>query len=135
MTTKERYSGIQSILANCGSEGCHFLSLCSIIEEVNNKPIDLIEVIKLSQSKGWLDSFFFVKDGIKLLNFFTKKKWKREEVVKLPKTIADNEYTEAVYFNERTGFYHYRRRGWDTIVDSTTVREGVLLKYYIWSFE
>lgn len=135
MTVKTRYSGIQSILQKCGESGCHFLSLCSIIEEVNGKPIDLIEVIKTCQSKGWFDSEFYVKDAIALLNFYTSKKWTRTVVGDLPKEIKDNEYTEVCYYNERTNLYHFRRRGFDTLFDSTTVREGYILKYYIWSYE
>lgn len=133
MTVKNRYNEIQSILGKCYEYGCHFLSLLSIIEEVNNEPVDLIEAIKICQSKGFIDSEFFVKAGDELLEYFTGKKWTRKTVETLPKKIEDNWYTEAIYFNPRTNLYHYRRRGWDTLIDSKTVKEGYVIKYYIWS--
>lgn len=132
MNVKQRYNEIQSILKKCGEFGCHFLSLLSIIEDVNGESVDLIEAIRISQSKGFVDSEFFVKAGDKLLEYFTGKKWTRKIVETLPSKIKDNEYTEAIYFNPRTNLYHYRRRGWDTLIDSKTVKEGYVLKYYIW---
>lgn len=135
MTVKNRYQGLQTILQSCGDEGCHFLALCSIIEEVNQRPLDLIEAIRVSQSKGWVKSDFFCKNGDLFLNYFTNKNWKRREVEKLPDEIKENEYTEAIYFNPRTEYCHYRRRGFDTIDNSLTVREGYVMKYYIWYYE
>lgn len=134
MTLKERYYGLQTILGKCGSEGCHFLTLCSIIEEVNNEPLDLIEAIRVAQSKGWFDTNFYGKAADLFLNHFTGKKWSRKKVDVLP-VIKGNEYTEAVYYNSDTGYFHYRRRGFDTIVDSVTVRDGIIVEYYIWSYE
>ncbi|MBR6552816.1 MAG: hypothetical protein IKT89_08265, partial [Clostridia bacterium] len=93
MTLKERYFGLQTILKACGNEGCHFLTLCSIIEEVNKKPLDLIEAIRIAQSKGWFDSEFYGKAADLFLNHFTGKKWHRKKVELLPKDIKDNEYT------------------------------------------
>ena len=132
MTVKNRYNEIQSILGKCSEYGCHFLSLLSIIEEVNNEPVDLIEAIKVCQSKGFMDSNFFVKAGDELLEYFTGKKWIRKTVETLPKKIEDNWYTEVIFYNPKTELYHYRRRGWDTLIDSKTVKEGYVLKYYIW---
>ena len=130
--SKKRYTEIQSLLEKCGESGCHFLSLLSIVEEVNSEPVDLIEAIKMSLAKKYIDENFFVKAGDSLLEYFTGKKWTRKIVKTLPSKIKDNEYTEAIYFNPRTNLYHYRRRGFDTLKSSVTVREGYVLKYYIW---
>lgn len=135
MNTKQRYTEIQTLLEKCGETGCHFLSLLSIIEEVNNEPVDLIEAIKVCLLKKYIDEDFFVKAGDELLEYFTGRKWVRKEVEKLPSKIEDNWYTEAIYFNPKTNKYHYRRRGFDTLKDSITVKEGYALKYYIWSFK
>ena len=135
MTVKNRYNEIQSILGKCYEYGCHFLSLLSIIEEVNNEPVDLNEAIKVCQSKGFMDSNFFVKTGDELLEYFTGKKWTRKIVETLPSNIKDNEYTEVIYFNPKTNKFHYRRRGWDTLIDSKTVKDGYVLKYYIWAYK
>lgn len=131
---KERYSGIQTVFKNCNLYGCHFLTLLSIAEESNNSPIDLIEAIRISQSKDWINSDFELteKTALSLLKYFTNKEWTRREVKKLP-TIQDNEFTEVIYFNKRTGYHHYRRRGFDTLANSITVQEGVIEKYYIYT--
>lgn len=39
MTVKERYSGIQTILGDCHTDGCHFLTLLSIAEEESKKKL------------------------------------------------------------------------------------------------
>jgi hypothetical protein len=135
MTVKNRYQDLQTMLKHCGYEGCHFLALCSIIEEVNQEPVDLIEAIKVCQSKGFIDYNFFVKAGDSLLEYFTGKKWSRRKVEVLPPVIKDNEYTEAIYYNPRTEYYHYRRRGFDTVIDSVTVKEGYIIGYYIWYYK
>lgn len=135
MTVKNRYTDIQSILEKCGEYGCHFLSLLSIAEEVNNKPIDLIEAIKVCLDRGFIDNDFYVKAGDLLLEHFTNKKWTRKTVEKLPQKIESNWYTEAIYFNPKTDNFHYRRRGWDTIRNSLTVKNGYVIQYYIWVCE
>lgn len=134
MTVVERYSGLQSTLKVVGSEGCHFLVLCSIAEESSNKVLDLVEAIRVSQSKGWVAHDFLVRDAISLLNWMTGRKWTRKEVAKL-ETVRDNDYTEVVYYNPRTKLRHFRRRGFDTLDSSKTVSEGHIEKYYIYTVE
>ena len=132
MDIKQRYQGFQTLCGVLKDEGCHFLVLCSIAEEYLQKPVDLIGTIRISQSKGWMRSDFYVKDSIAILEYVTNAKWTRNEVAKLL-VIRDNDYTEAVYYNARTGFRHYRRRGYDTLEHSVTVAEGVIEKYYIYT--
>lgn len=134
MTVKERYTGIQDLLKVVGSDGCLLLSLCSIIEEVNNAPVDLIDVIKTSLEKGWLTREMYVLDSPSLLEYWTNKKWSRKEVASLG-IIRDNDYTVAIWYNARTGYTHFRRRGWDTIINSLTVKQGKLRGYYIYTYE
>lgn len=88
--------------------------------------------IRICRSKGWLKEDFFVTDAIKILNFFTQKEWSREEVKTLPE-IKDNQFTEVCYYNQRTGFRHFRRRYFDTLENSVTVNEGRIEKYYIYT--
>ena len=136
MTVKQRYDGIQTILKTCGNEGCHFLTLCSIIEEYTDCPLDLIDAIRVAQSKGWFDSTFEGKDAIAFLNYYTGKKWTRSELLKrLPIKILDNQFTEVIHYNKNTGFKHYKRRGFDTLTSSVTVRDGVILGYYVYTVE
>lgn len=131
---KSRYIGIQTKLKNIGDGGCLFLCLCSIIEEFTNKPIDLLTVIQQSMAKKWITDDYEVKDALELLKAFTGKKWYRREVTKLP-LIKKNEFSIEKWFNERTGFTHFRRRFVDTLVSSVTVKEGVLQEYYIYWYK
>ena len=138
MTVKERYEGLQIELLAIYKDGCHFLTLCSIADEYrydNGLPyIDLIDAIRICQKRGLISDDFYVNDdGTKVLSLLTDgKKWTRRDVVNLP-TINDNDYTEAVYFNSRTQFKHFRRRYFDTLRDSVTVKEGSIIQYRIYT--
>jgi len=134
--TKRRYSGIQTILQDLDfHQSCHFLALCSIAEEVNGEPIDFLDVIRVAFENKLIDKEFFVQDNCGLLSVLTGKSWAMTEVGELPEVINDNEYTEAIYFNPRTKFKHFRRRGFDTLENSVTVKEGYISSYriYRWS--
>lgn len=134
MTVKDRYEGFQDVAKDLWECGCHFLVLLSIAEEESGTKIDLIECIRLCRSKGWIRSDFYVNDALAILRFYTHKEWKRSDILqKLPKVIADNQYTEVIYYNARTSFQHFRRRGFDTKNDSVTVREGKIIGYYIYT--
>jgi len=137
---RDRYKGIQTILGECGNDGCHFLTLCSIADEwryEHNLPfIDIIDTIHLLRKEKLISSDFYINDdGTKVLSLLTEgKKWTRKNVDKLPR-IRDNDYTEVVYFNPRTQFKHYRRRGYDTLAYSVTVSEGYILEYRIYTVQ
>lgn len=133
MTVKDRYSGIQSIMGQCNKYGCHFFVLLSIIEEYTGKPVDLIDAIRISMSKGWMKSDFTVRDALALLNYYTGKKWTRtEKLEKLPLVIKKNQYTEVNWYNPRTKLEHFTRRGIDSLENSVTVKEGYQRYYYIY---
>lgn len=139
MTVKERYEHIQSIFQNCGKEGCHFLALCSIADEYRRDTespyADILTTINVAFKNNWLRSDFYVLDAISILNYITGKKWTSRTVKELPSVIKDNEYTEAVYYNPRTGHTHFRRRYFDTLTSSTTVKEGYVKEYRIYTVE
>lgn len=140
MTVRERYQGLQSLAQSLHDDGCHFLTLCSIADEYrfdHDIPyIDLIWAIRTLRSKGLIDDSFYVHDdGCRVLSILTEgKKWTRKDVVSLP-VIYDNDYTEAVYFNPRTQFHHFRRRSIDTLNYSVTVAEGYIESYRIYTVE
>ena len=131
---KSRYAGIQTKMRQIGDYGCLFLALCTIIEEVTGKPIDLITVIQESKSKGWLAEDYTVTDSLSLLEAFTGKKWWRDIERKLPDVIADNQFTIEKWHNARTGYTHFKRRFVDTLTSSVTVKEGKIREYYIYSY-
>ena len=127
-----RYQGVQTYMDHISSSGCLFLALCTIIEEFTGYPADVIGIIQESMAKGWLAKDFTVKDSLSLLKAFTGRTWFRKEVKKLPDTIQDNEFTIEKWFNPRTRFTHFKRRFVDTLVSSTTVKEGSIQEYYIY---
>lgn len=140
MIPRERYENLQTELLALHKDGCHFLTLCSIADEYRHdhglEYIDLIWAIRTCTSKGLIDGEFYVKDnGCKILSLLTDgKKWTRKDVEILP-PIRDNDYTEAEYFNPRTQFTHFRRRYFDTLRDSVTVKEGYIRKYRIYTVQ
>ena len=131
---KERYEGIQTKLNAIDSDGCLFLCLCSIIEEVTDKPADIIGIVQESTAKGWIGKEFYIKDSCAILSHFTGKKFKRERVLVLPTFTEKNEFSIEKWFTSRTGFTHFRRRFVDTLASSVTVNEGRIYEYYIYSY-
>ena len=135
---KERYGGLQSLALALHKEGCHFLTLCSIADEWradHDKPyIDLLWTMRALRSKGLIDDTFYVHDdGCRVLSILTDgQKWTRKDVEKLGH-INDNDYTEAIYFNPRTQYRHFRRRYFDTLNHSVTVEEGYVESYRIYT--
>lgn len=137
MTVQERYEGLQTLFLAAYQDGCHFLTLCSIADEYrydHGLPyLDLIAAIRICRSRNLISDDFYVKDdGTTILKLLSNKKWTRKDVVNLP-VIGDNDYTEAVYFNPRTQFKHFRRRYFDTLSDSITVKEGSIIQYRIYT--
>ena len=133
-TLKSRYYGIQDMFRHINTDGCLFLSLCSIIEEVTEKPADIIGIIQKSMKEGWLSDDYEVRDSLALLGEFTGKKWKRIEAPELPQKIEEWEFTIEKWFNPRTGFTHFKRRFTDTLFSSATVKFGKIKEYYIYSY-
>lgn len=135
-TTKERYTSIQTKLQNCGSDGCLFLSLLSIAEEMTGEEVDLFNSILDATKKGYIQDDFTVLDSPSLLKMLTGKPWTRKIVSSLDGiTIRDQDYTVCKWYNPRTGYYHFRRRGYDTLANSVTVAEGSIVEYYIYTHE
>ena len=140
MAIKERYQNLQTEALALHKDGCHFLTLCSIADEYRHTHglayVDLIWAIRICQGENLIDDEFYVNDdGCRVLSLLTDgKKWSRKDVVSLP-TIGYNDYTEAVYYNERTKFKHFRRRYLDTLRDSVTVKEGKIIQYRIYTVQ
>ena len=128
---KSRYEGIQNKLWGI-REGCFFLCLCSIAEEYNRKKIDLIDTINLAFDKKLVRNDYFVNDDCKLLSLLTGKK-----VTRLTSNVCgnlkDNEYSIAKYLNKEGTANHFDRRYFKVYTNSKTVRDGVLLCYYIYT--
>lgn len=127
-----RYKNSQSLMKQCGETGCTFLCLLSIAEETIEKPIDFFDAY--NRCCKYLEKDFTVKDNLKILNILTGKNWLRKETDCIDRTLKNNEFSIAIYYNPRTGRHHYRRRSFDTLQDSITVKEGTIEKYYIYEY-
>lgn len=129
---EKRYAGVQSFL----KEGCLFLSLCSIIEELTKEKVDVLEAVAYAKKMLYINknNEMTVQDQLDFLRDYTNKQWSRELMTELPTEIPLEMYTVEKWINPRTGLTHFRRRRWDTLVDSVTVKEGCLVGYYGYSW-
>ena len=136
MDVKERYNGIQTVFEKAGESGCLFLSLLSIAEEYTGLPVDFIVAYNKCIEKGLIKKDFFCNDQEKILETFTGKKWTKTVVKELPDhPVPENMYTVEKWFNERTGFTHFKRRMFDTLESSITVKECYIKEYYCYEVE
>lgn len=130
---ERRYKGVQTFL----TEGCLFLSLCSIAEQVANMHIDILSAIQYAKSEDWIDKNNDMTEASQcaLLGFLTGKKWHREEFTELPNPVPYNMYTVEKWVNTDSGRTHFRRRFVDTLTKSVTVARGKLSGYYGYIYE
>ncbi len=145
MDIKAKYSGLQTALkvnteaiSHIGDYGCLFLALCSIAEEFNEsyhtgKRLDIIAFYLKCKKNGWVNEEFFCKDQTSILKEATGKNWKKEIQKKLPAIIPDEMYTIEKWYNPKTTFTHFKRRGFDTLESSNTVKNGRLEGYYCYT--
>jgi hypothetical protein len=128
-----RYEGVQTFL----TEGCLFLSLCSIAEQVVNGHIDILSTIQYAKAEGWIDSNNDMTEASQcaLLGFLTGKQWHREFMKVLPTIVPVEMFTVEKWMNSRTGKTHFRRRFVDTLERSVTVTEGTCVGYYGYCYE
>lgn len=143
MNVKGRYEGIQTVFEKAGKSACLFLSLLSIAEEYTGLPVDFIVAYRKCIDLGLIEKDFFCNDQEKILYEFTGAKWEKTVVKELPDTVSENipspvpgnMYTVEKWFNERTGFTHFKRRYFDTLESSVTVKEGYIKEYYCYTVE
>lgn len=125
---RERYEGAQSFL----EVGCLFLSLCSIAEQVTQNDVDILGVLQYARKQGYIDENddLTVEGQCKLLRDLTGAQWRREVLKDLPILVPDEMYTVEKWVNPRTGKTHFKRRPYDTLKNSLTVKEGARVAYY-----
>lgn len=136
MNVRERYTGIQTVMKNAGESGCLFLSLLSIAEEYTGLSVDFMVAYRKCIELGLIEKDFFCNDQEKILYEFTGMKWKKTVLKELPDhPVPENMFTVEKWYNERTGFTHFKRRGFDTLESSVTVKEGFIREYYCYEVE
>lgn len=114
------------------TEGCYFLALMSIAEEVSGAPIDLLAAIALCRAEGWVTDDAYVTNPTAILHALTGKRWTHKESTSLPDTVPDNMYTIQKW--EHGATTHFRRRYVDTLRNSLTVKVGTIHSYYLFTY-
>lgn len=135
MNVQERYNGIQTVMEKAGESACLFLSLLSIAEEYTGLPVDFIVAYRKCLELGLIEKDFFCNNQEKILYEFTGEKWNKTIVKELPDPVPENMFTIEKWYNPRTDFTHFKRRGWDTLESSVTVKEGYIKEYYCYTVE
>lgn len=135
MGTKERYQGIQTVFKKANSDSCLFLCLLSIAEDYLKKPVDFIQAYRDAIDNKFINDNFYCYQQENILTMLTGKKWKKEIREKLPSPVPEEMYTVEKWYNRKTGYTHFKRRGFDSLVSSRTVLEGKLQSYYCYVVE
>lgn len=130
MDVRRRYEGTQDLLKWMGTDGCYVLCLLSIAEEVLDKPLDLIDSVKALIANKAVGTDMYVFDAVQALQILTGREVTMSKETTLG-YVAENQYTVAKYYNDRTKYTHFRRRAYDTLDHSITVAEGGLVEYYV----
>lgn len=137
----KRYKGIQDILGKLKwSDCCLFLTLCEIIEEVNQKPADLIDILRYAYTNNYISSDFTILDSPAILSHATGKTFIRdvyspEEFAKIGITFPADWFSVEKWKRikeDDTVVLHFRRRFCDTVNNSQTVKYGKLEEYYVY---
>lgn len=134
---KSRFEGLQSKMQRIGSDGCYFLALMSIVEEQMGEHFDVLNAYDDCVRQHIIQDDCYVLDAVKLIATYCNTSRVNMRIVKNLDSVVikDNVYTIAVWHNPRTGYKHFRRRGFDTLDHSTTVEEGRIIEYRVFTIE
>ena len=134
MGSKQRYSGLQTLFGVAHDTSCLFLCMLSIAEEQTGHDIDFITAYNVCLKMGAIDEQFYCTNQELILKILTGKEWTKQIIHKLPDKIPDKMYTVEKWYNPRTNFTHFKRRAFDTLKASVTVKEGKLVEYYTYTW-
>ena len=134
MGSKQRYSGLQTLFGVAYNASCLFLCMLSIAEEQIGHDIDFITAYNTCLKAKVIDEQFYCINQELILEALTGKKWTKQIVSKLPNKVPNNMYTVEKWYNPRTNFTHFKRRAFDTLKSSVTVKEGMLVEYYTYTW-
>lgn len=125
-----RYEDSQRVLWHM-QDACYFLCLLSIAEEYLDKKVDLLDSARYCMKQGWINKDFFVNDPERILKWLCDASDVRWKMVQSVGILKDNEYSlEKWKCGEKT---HFKRRYFDVYNDSSTVKNGVRLGYYVFT--
>lgn len=118
----------QKICKILGESGCYFFCLLHYVGKEN----DALSIYKKVVDIGWMDPDCYVKDPCAILRYLTGKSY---TVVK--DTVLDPKANIIIglWHNPATSFRHFvvmdsnNNVVWDSLGDSSTVRDGYLESY------
>ena len=127
---------VQDLAWCLGSDGCYYICLCAIAEEITGKEIDLIKTAKRMIDNKILDydfkrpkaykNMFYVTDADKLLKALGCKEH-IEKVDELPKGYK-GKYIVRYTLDGNT---HFVLPNYNSITYSNCVANGRISKYYL----
>lgn len=128
---------IQDLAWCIGSDGCYYLCLCAIAEEITGKDIDVVKTAKKMIDNKIIDydwkrpkaykNMMYVFDADKLLSALGCKGYHVEKVDQLPKDYKGKYIIR--YTNE--GITHFVLPNYNSLTYSNTVANGRITKYYL----
>lgn len=117
--------------------GCYFMSLLYVSKVPYSELTSLDELLKYYNtfiSKGWMDPDCYVRCPCDISEYLTGKKYSVKKDVVLD-TSAD--IVIGRWYNTATNFHHfvvmdkYNTVVWDSLVDSNTVKNGIVESYHL----
>ena len=125
---KSRYEDSQRVLWHM-QDACYFLCLLSIAEEYLDEKVDLLDAARHCMEQGWMKADFFINEPTEILKYLCKAKDVKWRMVQNVGLLKDNEYSlEKWKCGVKT---HFRRRYFDVYNNSTIVKDGSMMCYYV----
>ena len=128
---------IQDLAYCIGSDGCYFICLCAIAEEITGKEIDIVKTAKRMIDNNLIDydwkrpraykNMMYIKDADKVLKALGCVDYHIEKVDSLPKDYK-GKYIVRFTLDGNT---HFVLPNYNSITYSKCVAEGRISKYYL----
>lgn len=117
----------QRVMESLGKEGCYFLCLVDIAEEVLGERIDAVPAFLRAVEEGLVQMNCLVNDAAAVLMMLTGVGWSKDykDSLYVPRE-SDFEILKYERKNGTGTVVHFVRPGYDPYGDSRTVREGRL---------
>jgi len=124
----------QRIMERIGKDGCYFLCLVRLAEEIIGARIDAINVYLFALDRQWMDQDCYMVQPHRVLEHMTGVRW---SVIKQDKTYQPQPGEKEVLRYERTEgrttLAHFVLSDYDPYGDSLTVRNGRLVSKRIFA--
>ena len=119
-------AGLQNtLLQDMSDYGCYFIDLCKVIEMETRKEINLIDMAYYAIQRNYMGNDFEMKLPAKFLEDFLNTK----VTIHYTTTKPNTRYYVECWYNDRTGYTHFKLPDWDSLTDSVTVKEGYIKSY------